>query len=523
MRKVSMIAMFFCVSASLLSRGAVDAFWFNMADGDRYGLPFASLDSIRNDGAAVTVTTKTNYRTTVGRPQLLSVEPGENTGRVDITFSGGLSSVSNAYAFDGVTVSRSGADVVVNSTIDEVVTYRLCGSTGDGSFSISSLKEFVIVLDGVSITNGDGAAIDILSDKKATISLVGKSFLGEVGETGSNEAAGGYGLLSGNGDIFITGDGSLRASVVSAYAIIASGCVEISSGNVTVVCPGDDDASSDIAAVKAGGDFRMSGGLLEITHGGKAGKGIRSAGDAAFYGGIVRVESSGSAGKCIESYGDIVVADGALELSSSGIGGKCIESYSGLTINGGEAALVSMGDCIGAASDIKINGGTVRCEASYGDAVVSDGYVAISGGTVVACGAVSGAGFDCGENRLSITGGLVIGIGGASDTEICRSDCSQPVVFCSASNMTAESEMTFTDSAGVPLFTFLCPCAYGSRARMIVSSPWFVVGGNYRVYKGGTVIGGVISGGVVITGSESYIPGSQQKSFTVVSMVYDAG
>lgn len=497
MKKLFFVLAVIAASVPCLSLGAVDAFWFKIADGDSYGLPFESLDSIRNDGAAVTVVTKTNYRTTLGRAQLLAVTPGEDTRRVDVMFDGSRSTVSNAYAFNGVSVTRRGADVVVNSTIDEVVTYRLSGSASCGSFKIYSLKEFVILLDGVAISNDYGAAIDIQSSKAATIKLAGASVLANASQGVVSDDENASCALFSTGDIVISGDGSLDVAAASRHAIVAGGNIEVSGGSVKVACSGnaavEGGVTSYCTAVCPGRDFVMSGGLLEITHSGEAGKGV-------------------------EAGGDVKIADGSFVMTSMADGSVGLESGGSLTVSGGEIVIEAVDACVNAGSQMQISGGMLKCIASAGDAIASNGTVSIAGGTVVACGA--GCGIDCADRKFSVTGGLVIGIGG-SNSSPTPAACSQPVVLCRVSNMTAESKLTVTDAAGTPLFTFLCPAAYGREAWMVMSTPGFAVGGTYRSYKGGNVSGGETLAGVVTVGSESYIPGAQQNSFTFSSFVQE--
>lgn len=51
------------------------------------------------------------------------------------------------------------------------VQYRLTGSTTDGSFKIYSVEKYGLTLDGVSIANSDGAAINSQCKKKMTLVL----------------------------------------------------------------------------------------------------------------------------------------------------------------------------------------------------------------------------------------------------------------------------------------------------------------------------------------------------------------
>ena len=83
---------------------------------------------------------------------------------VGIVYSGTTASVTNAAS--GVTVSQSGANVVITSTI-EGVEYVLSGTTTAGSLKIYSDYKFKLNFNGVDITSTSGPAINIQSHKRA--------------------------------------------------------------------------------------------------------------------------------------------------------------------------------------------------------------------------------------------------------------------------------------------------------------------------------------------------------------------
>lgn len=88
---------------------------------------------------------------------------------VSIQF-GSAVTITNPLAGSGVTVTESNGDVIINATVAEV-EYVLSGTTTNGSVKIYSDKKFKLTLNGVSITNADGPAINIQSEKRAFIVL----------------------------------------------------------------------------------------------------------------------------------------------------------------------------------------------------------------------------------------------------------------------------------------------------------------------------------------------------------------
>ena len=71
---------------------------------------------------------------------------------------------------DGVTVTINGADVIINSSAKKVC-YNVSGTTTNGFLKIYSDNKFELNLNGVNITNPDGAAINIQSKKRGYIVL----------------------------------------------------------------------------------------------------------------------------------------------------------------------------------------------------------------------------------------------------------------------------------------------------------------------------------------------------------------
>ena len=73
-------------------------------------------------------------------------------------------------------VSVSGNDVTVdNSKTKETIRYELSGSTSDGFLKIYGSKKQALVLNGVSITNPNGAAINNQCKKRCFVACINTS------------------------------------------------------------------------------------------------------------------------------------------------------------------------------------------------------------------------------------------------------------------------------------------------------------------------------------------------------------
>jgi len=88
---------------------------------------------------------------------------------VNIAFNGTTASITGDT--DVVTVSQNGADITVTSTIDCYLDITLTGSTTSGSLIVYSQKKYGITLNGVSITNPQGPAINNQCGKSLHVTL----------------------------------------------------------------------------------------------------------------------------------------------------------------------------------------------------------------------------------------------------------------------------------------------------------------------------------------------------------------
>ncbi len=110
----------------------------------------------------------TQYPTT----EIDSITFGANSNTVYVTYNGSAVSVINPLAFEGVGVVADGANVTVTSiTETQDINYSLSGTTTDGMFKIYSEKRYNMLLNGVNITNPDGPAINVQSEKKTSVIL----------------------------------------------------------------------------------------------------------------------------------------------------------------------------------------------------------------------------------------------------------------------------------------------------------------------------------------------------------------
>lgn len=372
---------------------------------------------------------------------------------ITVTFSqSGNASVSGDES--GI-VSIHGNDVIVTNNTDQVIKYVLTGETSDGFFKLYSTKKQAIVLNGVSITNPDGAAINNQSKKRTFIVLNDgtKNYLTDGANysdaTDSEDMKGCFfseGQLIFSGSGYLEVDANCKAGIrsddyvrtmpkaniwVDASAgngIRGNEAVIVTGGvvNINVTGTADKGISTD-------GEVRIEGGRTTIfTSGGyeydsdendySACSGIKADSVININGGELNIKSTGTGGKGLNCDDEININDGVVRIITTGkrqkdskgsVSPKGIKADGKITVSGGQTQvrLEGTGDGtegIESKSEIHIEAGTVE-SYSYDDAINSAGNLYIDGGYVYARSYNNDA-IDANKN-LYINGGVVIAEG----------------------------------------------------------------------------------------------------------------
>ena len=390
---------------------------------------------------------------------------------VSVTFS-----ESGDATVDGVTddfaVTVSSNDVTIVYSGDEYVMYELSGTTNDGFFKLYSPRKQGITLNSVSITNSNGAAVNVQGTqaepskgKRTFIVLKGDNSLADgtsYTDTPSTEDE--KAAMFGEGQFIFCGDGSLsvvakgKNGIVSDdylhfqsgtvdvtssaghgmrgqdYILVSGGTLTVSTsanmkkglstdgyviingGQTTINVSGgtayddEDGEYTGSAGIKADGYFRMNDGFLSITNTGTGGKGISCDGNGYFEGGTVEVYAQGSN---YGSNGGGGFPGGGNNSSAESVAAKGIKCDGNLLFTGGQVSVNSSShEAIEAKGSITITDGEVVAISQSDDAINSGSDFTISGGHVF--------GFSKGNDGLDangnfyLKGGVVYAIGSSS-------------------------------------------------------------------------------------------------------------
>ncbi len=390
----------------------------------------------------------------------------------------------------GDTINVSGSTVEVHA-YSKGLTLCICGSTADGSLKIYSDKKFSLELQNASITNPDGAAINI-QNGNCFVVLTGNNTLSD-GSSATYTKPDGEDMKAvffSEDDLRFSGSGSL--SVTAKNSVGKAG---ISCDDAIFIRPNTNIQIQATASagngIKANDAIVIKGGVLNIEVAGAGKKGLSSDGYLQIDGGRTTAittggvdasdasDPSGCAGIKCDSV--LNVNGGELRLKSTGQGGKGISSDQGIYINGGDIYIITEGSMYGTSNsntgpwgsnsstdnsvspkgircdkEITISGGNtyIRTYGKNGEGIESkttltftggntatlaydDGFnakdIKMSGGKALAVSTGDCDGIDS-NGTISITGGVFIGVASTLgsedgiDTESSLSDSNATVI-----------------------------------------------------------------------------------------------
>ena len=463
-----------------------------------------------------------------------------------------------AKSVDGVEVKVNGGHVTASHGSTKKVCYVLRGTTANGSFTVLGDKKYAVKLSGVSITNPDSAALNLLSGKRAYIVLAeGTTNTLTDGTGGSQKGAlyckgkllfNGSGLLSVTGnsnngihsaDYIVTNKGNniyvkstanhgikandgifinggivnVEVSAAAAKGINSESHIVINGGRTTVLNTGDGTYDSDdheakgAAGIKADSTLTVNGGEVWLKSTGSGGKGINVDMEATFNSGSVYIVTTGeqyrsnndtSSPKGIKADGNITINGGRIWVRTSGNNGEGIETKSTLNITGGEVASYAYDDAINSKGDMTISGGFVYAQGQHNDGLDANGNCYIKGGTVYAvCSGSPEVAIDANseqQKKLYVTGGTIVAIGGLESGSSLTQSCYQ------ASSWSPSTWYTLTVDKST--FSFQTPSNGGSGLVVSAASQPTLQSG-VSVSGGTSYFGGLaISGGTISDGSD---------------------
>ncbi len=390
------------------------------------------------------------------------IENNTFDNEIKIHYNGNSAEITGEVT--GVSTAVDGGHVVVISTV-KGVRYTLSGTSTDGSFKLYGESKYALRLNGLTLTNPTGAAINSQCKKRGYIELADGTWNtlsdGSAYDTPADEDM--KATLFSEGKLLFSGKGHLK--------VLANCKGGITSDDYILFRPGINIYVKNTASngIKANDAILMRGGVINVECSGDAAKGMKSEGYIQVDGGRFTAittgggewdsddnDVNGSAGiKCDSVF---TINGGTLCLKSSGQGGKGISCDQAMYFNGGTVNVITTGTVysygrystspkgIKGDSDIYLSGSEIMVRATggensegieskgklyitdgqvevytYDDAINAKSNITISGGKVFTY-AINNDGIDS-NGTINISGGTVIASGTTSPEE--GIDCDQ--------------------------------------------------------------------------------------------------
>ena len=306
-----------------------------------------------------------------------------DTITIAISYDGDHVTVTgDAYGY----VSATGASVTVTSQTNKFLQLLLSGQTTNGSLLIYSWKKVGVVLNGVSIKNPTGPAINNQCSKAFYVTLApgtvnslsdGDTYA-QAPVVASGDTISQKGTLFSEGQIFFQGTGSLTVAANAKNGIASDDYLTFESGNISVTA-----SATASNGVKANDGVFIHGGTLSISVAANGARGIKNDARMEMTGGTATITTTGDC-----RIDTLLADDGSMAIDTTSCAGIRCDSL--FTLSGGTLTILSSGDGgkgINCSQNFEQRGGTLSVTTKGSKllakpkGVKSDTEVIVSGGT----------------------------------------------------------------------------------------------------------------------------------------------
>lgn len=332
------------------------------------------------------------------------------------------------YDNDDPTIKE--AEVEINGQHVTVKAYKkfnfvLTGTGSEGSsFKLYSDKKFILTLDNVSLSNNQGAAINLQKSpnmdeenkykgKRGYIVIKGENTLMDspsdayitTMHPGDGTEEDEKGVIFSEGKLLVSGDGTLNITARGKHGIASDDYVYMHAGPKVAITPAEGHD-----AIKTNDGICIAGGVHNYTISGAEARGLNTDSLVIFKGGRTTIMSNGSAtataGEAMQPTGikgaRVIVDGGDVLVNSKGSNAIGIQAEKVFVMNAGTLKMLDSSNAAEA-----LTGGYGKVGILAGDDDGNEGEVYVNGGTIT-LRAISGddaTGIKSG-NRITVTGGM---------------------------------------------------------------------------------------------------------------------
>ncbi|MBD7909321.1 carbohydrate-binding domain-containing protein [Sporosarcina gallistercoris] len=387
-----------------------------------------------------------------------------NATSIELTDSGATFNETDWVSFEGKVL-----------TIKAGGTYVLSGNSANGQIVVDAEDEVAVhlIFNGVSVTNEDGAAVNIIQAEQTILTLA-KGTENSVKDGAKYEKTGEddpNAVIFSKDDLSINGSGSLTVEGLYNNGILSKDELKIAGAQLKVQAKDDGIIGKDLAAIKDGNVTISSGGdgikatnskeddkgnvaletsTIAITAGAE---GIQAKNTLSVNGGTYTIAAGGGSPETVSKKAE--APPGSTSTSPEKVSkeqtGKGLKASQSITITDGSIQVDASDDAIHSNGDVTISGGTLTLETGD-DGIHGDGQVTLSGGKIDILKSYEGIE----GNAITISDGTIsvnstddgVNISSTSETDDPNNDSSKRLLTISGGHLSVNANGDGLDANG---------------------------------------------------------------------------
>lgn len=436
-----------------------------------------------------------------------------------ITLDGSSGTISDAKRGSGgerVEIGSKGVYLVRGSSENVSIVVDVENETG----------ATYLVLDGVSMSNSNGACISVESADKLIIYAIGKNSIVFSSPVSVTDAALGSSIDSAifsKDDLTINGAADSEISITSSLkGIVVKDDLKITGSALIINAKG--------YGIEANDSVRIGGGNAEISSLNKEGVYIKNSDGNSFYymddgsvtivSGLDGLSVKGAAAKIVLAGGalDITAGGGSLGSKNPSLSQKGIKCEGAVNIGKANVAISSADDCIHCNSSVSLTDGIIVLSSSD-DGVHADDNLSVSGGSLTIEKSYEGLE----AHTVSVSGGTLSivsvddGINAAGDSSSSDDRITPRQKTASVGKISISGGETYVDSSADGL---------DSKGPIYVSGGKIVVEAGGNAFNKGEGFAASITGGTALAAVSSSVAtnfDSGAQCSALVALSGDAG